>query len=262
MINYIDILILGAIAGFTIFLGLPLIIFSVSDKTKGLLNALAAGILLFLLVEVLADSWEATMEDVRLFLQGQASSIIAIGDMLFLFFGLALGLIGLSTYENRFMKSNKADANIRSKIATMIALGIGAHNLSEGLAIGQSYAAGAVSLALLLIIGFGAHNTTEGFGILAPIVGLEKRPKLSFVLKILFIGGAPTFFGTILGSMFFSTIAYIFFLSLAGGALIYVIMIMYNIGRRQVNNNLFMLGLFVGLMLGFLTDMIISLSGI
>jgi len=68
MINYIDILILGAIAGFTIFLGLPLIIFSVSDKTKGLLNALAAGILLFLLVEVLADSWEATMEDVRLIL--------------------------------------------------------------------------------------------------------------------------------------------------------------------------------------------------
>jgi ZIP family zinc transporter len=56
----------------------------------------------------------------------------------------------------------------------MIAMGIGFHNFSEGLAIGQSYASGAIGLAIILIIGFGAHNATEGFGIAGPLTGLVK----------------------------------------------------------------------------------------
>ena len=64
----------------------------------------------------------------------------------------------------------------------MIAIGIGAHNLSEGLAIGQSYASGSLGLAMMLIIGFAAHNATEGFGIAAPLTGLSKRPSNRFIL--------------------------------------------------------------------------------
>jgi len=71
----------------------------------------------------------------------------------------------------------------------MTALGIGAHNLSEGLAIGQSFAAGLVGLGVVLVVGFAAHNTTEGFGITAPLVGPDARPKTSFLAKVLFIGG-------------------------------------------------------------------------
>src|SRR5208283_4411376 len=107
-------------------------------------------------------------------------------------------------------------------------IGIGAHNFSEGLAIGQSYASGAIGLALILIIGFAAHNATEGFGIAGPLTGLSKRPSLRFLAVTGLVGGGPTFLGTVLGSLWSSTLVYILFLAIAGGALIYVSMLMYN----------------------------------
>src|SRR2546422_10273444 len=66
-------------------------------------------------------------------------------------------------------------------LATMIAMSIGLHNLSEGLAIGQSYASGSIALAVVLIVGFGAHNATEGFGIAGPLTGMAKKPQVSFL---------------------------------------------------------------------------------
>jgi ZIP family zinc transporter len=143
----------------------------------------------------------------------------------------------------------------------MIAVGIGTHNFSEGLAIGQSYISGATGLAILLIIGFGAHNTTEGFGIAGPLAGLIKKPRARFLILAGLIGGGPTFIGTILGSLWNSPVAYILFLSIAGGALVYVSLLMYNSGRRQTTNNILMLGIFVGLCAGFITDLIVSLGG-
>jgi ZIP family zinc transporter len=147
------------------------------------------------------------------------------------------------------------------RLAMMIAIGIGAHNFSEGLAIGQSYVSGAIGLAILLIIGFGAHNATEGFGIAGPLTGLVKKPRIRFLILAGLIGGGPTFIGTILGSLWNSSIAYILFLSLAGGALIYVSLLMYNSGRRQATNNILMIGIFVGLCAGFLTDLMLVLGG-
>jgi ZIP family zinc transporter len=116
-------------------------------------------------------------------------------------------------------------------------------------------------LAILLIIGFGAHNTTEGFGIAGPLTGLVKKPRIRFLILAGLIGGGPTFIGTILGSLWNSSIAYILFLSVAGGALVYVSLLMYNSGRRQITNNILMLGIFVGLCAGFITDLIVSLGG-
>src|SRR5260370_17476232 len=87
------------------------------------------------------------------------------------------------------------------RLAMMIAIGIGAHNFSEGLAVGQSYASGSVGLALLLIVGFGAHNTTEGFGIPGPLAGLIKRPTARFLAVAGLVGAAPTFIGTVVGSL-------------------------------------------------------------
>jgi ZIP family zinc transporter len=147
------------------------------------------------------------------------------------------------------------------KIAMMIAIGIGAHNFSEGLAIGQSYVSGAIALAVLLIIGFGAHNATEGFGIAGPLTGLVKKPNIRFLILLGLIGGGPTFIGTMIGSLWTSTIASILFLSVAGGALIYVSMLMYNSGRKQTTNSILMIGIFVGLFAGFITDLMIALSG-
>ena len=143
----------------------------------------------------------------------------------------------------------------------MIATGIGAHNFSEGLAIGQSYVAGSTGLALLLIIGFGAHNATEGFGIAGPLAGLTKRPSPRFLAVAGLVGGGPTFLGTIVGSLWSSVFAYTFFLSIAGGALVYVSMLMYSSERRQTSNQILMLGIFFGLCAGFLTDLIVMLAG-
>ncbi|MDV3278175.1 MAG: ZIP family metal transporter [Nitrososphaerales archaeon] len=257
-----ELILLGAVAGFTIFFGLPVALLGASDRLKGFLNALAVGILVFLIVDVLAHAWNSTTAVVVSAFLGQGSPATAAVDLLAMFGGLTVGLGSLVIYERRYLGHAAPAAGVEgSKLATMIALGIGAHNLSEGLAIGQSYASGAIALAIVLVVGFGAHNATEGFGITAPLAGLNPRPKFSFLVKVLLIGGSPTFFGTILGSLFYSPVAYILFLSLAGGALVYVTMTMFSTGRRRSGNDLMMAGVFIGLCAGFLTDLIVSLGG-
>ena len=282
MIDYTQLLILGSVAGFTIFLGLPFAVLRhLSSNQKGFLNAAALGILVFLIIDVFSHAWESVEESSVNAFEGNA----AIGDgvlaLLALFGGIAIGLLGLVLYENRWMHSKnfpqilslenikQNDTHLHQlfheasayRIAMMIAIGIGAHNFSEGLAIGQSYVSGEIGLAILLVIGFGAHNATEGFGIVGPLVGIKNRPKISFLILAGFVGGAPTFFGTLLGSWWISNLAFILFLSIAGGALIYVSLLMYHTGRKQTTNTIMMIGIFLGLFAGFITDLLIGISG-
>ena len=295
MIDYAQLLLLGAIAGLTIFLGLPMALLpNVSRMKKGFLNALAMGILVFLITDVLSHAWEPTKLAAVAGYMGKGPSADAAIDLLALFGGLGLGLLGLALYEQRYLRriisTKKKLANSEENngpgasnaparpdnapqqhgaelfsnphhLATMIAVGIGLHNFSEGLAIGQSYASGAIALAVVLIVGFGAHNATEGFGIAGPLTGIAKKPQISFLIKMGIIGGSPTFLGTIVGSVWVSQLTYILFLSLAGGALIYVTLLMYNTARRESRNDLLMVGLFIGLLAGFITDLIVSLGG-
>jgi zinc transporter, ZIP family len=295
MIDYAQLLLLGAIAGLTIFLGLPMALLSnVSSRKKGFLNALAMGILVFLISDVLSHAWDPTRQAALEAYSGQASATSAVLNIVALFGGLGLGLLGLSLYEQHYIRRvtpsirsqnppiGNGPARVQSRdevllqekmhrssaifsspyhLATLIAVGIGLHNFSEGLAIGQSYASGTVALAVVLIVGFGAHNTTEGFGIAGPLTGIAERPRLSFLAKMGLIGGGPTFLGTVLGSLWVSQLTYVLFLSLAAGALIYVTLLMYNSARRQSGNELIMIGMFIGLLAGFLTDLIVTLGG-
>jgi zinc transporter, ZIP family len=253
----------------------------------------------FLIIDVFSHAWESAEEAANDAIAGKSSLSNAIVSLLAMFGGLGIGLLGLTWYESRYMRrlrpiqshkmfeteeegggvvrtssSSGDDHHHESqqqqhllqevnayKLAMMIAIGIGAHNFSEGLAIGQSYVSGAIALAVLLIIGFGAHNATEGFGIAGPLTGLVKKPKVSFLVLLGLIGGGPTFIGTIIGSLWTSNIASILFLSVAGGALIYVSMLMYNSGRKQTTNSILMTGIFVGLFAGFITDLMIALAG-
>jgi ZIP family zinc transporter len=285
LVSYPQLLILGAFAGLTIFLGLPIAVLQgLSSRAKGFFNAFAIGILIFLIIDVFSHAWQSALDTTLSSFVGKSPVIDGVLDLFTMFGGLALGLLGLTWYGCRYMSDTSQPIPARSRVrgssggsqkhelqllqqvssyrlSMMIAIGIGAHNLSEGLAIGQSYASGALGLAMILIIGFAAHNATEGFGIAAPLTGLSKRPSNRFILLAGLIGGGPTFIGTLLGSLWTSPLAYIFFLSLAGGALIYVTMLMYNSGRKQVTYDILMLGIFFGLTAGFLTDMIVTLGG-
>lgn len=275
MINYLQLLMLGAIAGFTIFLGFPVALMRASQKTKAFLNALAMGILVFLVVDVFGHAWNTTTAAAISSFAGKTPLVSGISLLITMFAGIIIGLVGLALYESRFMKATaKTEAKLESsmagkdavhidrlKLATMIAIGIGAHNFSEGLAIGQSYAAGIIGLALILIIGFGTHNATEGFGILGPLAGSDRKTPVFTLIKLGLIGGGPTFLGTLVGSIWVSPVLYVLFLSFAGGALIFVILLMYSVVARQASNKTIMTGIFLGLLFGFITDLIISLGG-
>lgn len=297
MMDYAQLLILGAIAGFTIFLGLPLASMqNVTPRTKGLLNAFAMGILLFLIIDVFSNAWNTTSIAAKAAFEGESSLSSALLDLAALFGGISLGLLGLTLYEKSYMgsarqandsgknggrgviPSDRGNAEAQSakqraisllaqprgayRLSMMIAIGIGAHNFSEGLAIGQSYAQGAIGLALILVIGFGAHNATEGFGIAGPLTGLATRPSARFLATAGLVGGGPTFLGTLMGSLVgVSDFAYVLFLSIAGGALIYVTLLMYASGRRQASNDVLMVGILIGVCLGFVTDLIVTLGG-
>lgn len=114
----------------------------------------------------------------------------------------------------------------------MIATGLGLHNFSEGLAIGQAASTGAIGFAVTLIVGFGLHNVTEGFAVAAPVAAAGEVPSWSFLGVAGLIGGGPTFLGTLIGYRVTSPEAFVLFLALAAGALFYVIGEMFVVGRR------------------------------
>jgi len=142
-------------------------------------------------------------------------------------------------------------------LAIFIATGIGLHNFSEGLAIGQSAASDQVSLAIVLIIGFGLHNATEGLGICAPLAGDKERPSWAFLGLLGLIGGGPTFFGTLVGQFWVNEAVSILFFALAAGSILYVVMELLNVGRVLASKTLVTWGVLLGLVLGFGTDFIL-----
>jgi ZIP family zinc transporter len=142
------------------------------------------------------------------------------------------------------------------RLALLIAVGIGVHNFAEGLAIGQSAAAGEMSLAIVLIIGFGLHNATEGFGITAPLAGA--RPSWGFLALLGLIGGGPTLIGTLVGQSFINETLYIGILAVAAGSILYVIVQLITAAVKLGKTHLLYWGLFLGILLGYATDFFIE----
>jgi len=229
---------LGAIAGATIFIGLPI------------------GVLIFLLWDILTHAVDPIETALAAMHHGDRSlaALLAIFAA-----GLAFGLLGLVYFNGRlFGRTKHAPPAAPRTLAMMIATGLGLHNLSEGLAIGQSAASGAVAFALVLVIGFALHNVTEGFGIAAPLATDTLKPSWGFLLAAGLIGGAPTFLGTVIGYIFTSTHIYVLFLALAAGALIYVVNEMFHIGRRLNSPAALAWGLLFGFLLAFATDLFLT----
>lgn len=280
-------LLLGAIAGATILIGLPLgRMRSRAPGMRVLLNAIAIGVLLFLFWDVLAAAWQPIDADLSALHDGGGFSGIAGYGALFAG-GLAVGLLGLVAYEN-WMKRSVARATkpygpgamsaveVRARrggiatwpparrLALLIAVGIGLHNFAEGLAIGQSAASGAIGLATVLVIGFALHNATEGFGIVAPLAADEnaERPGWALLGLLGLIAGGPTFVGALVGHGFTSEAVSVAFLSLAAGSILYVVVQLITVAAKARRSELLAAGLLIGLLAGFATDAVITAAGV
>jgi ZIP family zinc transporter len=274
-----QIALLGAIAGFTIYLGLPIgRLNNPAPRLRAGLNAVAIGILLFLFWDVLSAAWgptDAALSDHRW-------GTVATGGLV-LVAGLTAGLASL-VYYDRWAARRQIPAVMSSEgpgaaavtelapkarsrsqaanLALMIAIGIGLHNFAEGLAIGNSAAKGEISLAVLLIIGFGLHNATEGFGIIAPLAAEGERPSWGALALLGLIGGGPTFAGTLLGQHLVNDTLSIAFLGLAAGSILYVIIELLAVARRAALKELTTWMILLGLLLGFATDAVVTAAGV
>ena len=270
-------LILGAIAGLTIFVGLPMgRVRSSSAVLRASLSSVATGILVFLFWDVTSHG----VGPVETHLEAHKWGGFA-GYALLLGFGFAAGMMSL-VYYDRWLKTRRATPLVgpgaaavdefqrRSwfealtpgrRLALLIATGIGLHNFGEGLAIGQSAAAGELSLALVLIIGFGLHNATEGFGIVGPMSGEAEMPSWSFLGLMGVIGGGPTFLGTVIGEAWVSPALEVAFFAVAGGSILYVVIQLFEVCKRFAMPTLVGWMLLVGLLLGFGTDWVLVAAG-
>src|SRR6476646_1385424 len=270
-------LILGAIAGATIFLGLPLgRVGTTSPAMRTGLTAFATGILIFLLWDVLGHG----VEPVETAVSGHNWSRVAELAPL-LAGGLAVGLMSL-VYYDRWMTNKRATPLVgpgaaavdeftsRSwierltpgrRLALLIATGIGLHNFGEGLAIGQAAATNEVSLALVLIIGFALHNATEGFGIVGPMSGEAERPSWGFLALLGLIGGGPTFVGTVIGQAWVSEALGVVFFALAAGSILYVVIQLLEVCRRYAMPVVVAWWILAGIVVGFATDFVLVAAG-
>jgi zinc transporter, ZIP family len=281
--SFAETALLGAIAGFTIYLGLPVgRLERVDDRARVALAMFSVGILAFIFVDVTAHGQSIVETALDNYKQHDASLGHVVGLFALLAVGFTAGTAGISGIEQYLRRRTVAPpiaggeaaatlapnelakyefearrAALRSGMT--IAFAIGLHNFAEGLAIGVSAKAGAIGLATVLIIGFGLHNATEGFGIVGPLGGVRPSWKWLFVAGL--VGGGPTFVGTIVGYQVHSDPLELCFYALAGGAILYVVGEIWTAVRRFGYRTLGLYFLAFGFLIGVATDLVVTYGG-
>jgi ZIP family zinc transporter len=240
---------LGIYAGvIPVFIGLLWLPFvrSVGRRWIDFLLSLTVGLLIFLGISSLIEAVE-TASLVPAAFQGHA--LVLLG---------ALGTPLLLTAVGRWRSRGEAERS-SLYVAGLIALGIGLHNLGEGLAIGTSYASGEIALGTFLVIGFLLHNTTEGLGIVTPLA--RERPRIGALILLGTLAGLPTVLGAWIGGFTYSPAWTTFFLAVGAGAIAQVV---YELGRlfaRRAGSGLHAplnaAGLLVGLLIMYATGLLV-----
>lgn len=180
--------------------------------------ALTAGLLVFLGADALHEAFEAASLVAGAY---QGTLVVLVG---------AVGtLLALQVVSRPRLGAGGEKA--RRAVAFLIALGIGLHNLGEGLAIGAAYALGEAALGAFLIIGFMLHNTTEGLGIVAPIA--QDQPRIRTLVALGLLAGAPTVLGAWIGGLAYSPLYATLFLSIGAGAIAQVVTALYKMVARE-----------------------------
>jgi len=214
--------------------------------------SLTAGLLLFLGIDALIEANEISIANVAGAFRGQL--LIAIAAILsFLVLMYVSEKLVDGAGRRRIIQGSFA-------IALMVAIGIGLHNLGEGLAIGGAMVLGEVALSTFLIVGFTIHNTTEGLAIVSPVA--KEKPKILYLVALGLIAGAPTIFGTWIGGFVSSPIASMTFLAIGAGAIFQVVVVIIKLVGYQEGKFKFLTGpnasgLAAGMLIMYFTALLI-----
>jgi zinc transporter, ZIP family len=213
------------------------------------LMAATAGLLLFLGLDTINEALEVAANVPSAF---QGIGIIGIG-------AVATFLL-LDAISKRQTNVTGNESDRRFSVALMIAIGIGFHNLGEGLAIGAAYSVGEIALGTFLVVGFIIQNITEGLGIIAPV--LRDRPTMGKLAMLGFVGGAPAILGAWIGGYTASPILAVLFLAIGTGAIFEVV---YEIGKliqkdtaREAMPLTVFSGVLAGMLMLWVTGMLIK----
>lgn len=212
---------------------------------EGVLIGIAAGVLLYLFFDLMHEAVELSGA------RDMLSWLVFLGS-------LGVSLVGLVALESSQILGGRPASRLLS-LPYMIAIGMGFHNLGEGLAIGASYANGEWALSMLLVTGFGLHNGTEGFGIVGTAGKTPVKWMDVFLLGLL--AGGPTCVGTLLSGQGLSPYVSISFYTLAAGSLLYVILSLTAISYTATRRVQVALGVFGGIGLMYITAMLLTLFG-
>lgn len=215
--------------------------------------ALTAGLLTFLAVDALAEALELQAA-LPGSLQGPGLVVLGVG----------LSYLGLTWISHRFSARGARERGAPlagTALATLVAIGIGLHNLGEGLAIGTSFAFNELALGTFLIVGFMVHNVTEGLGIAAPLASGE-RTSARRLAALALIAGAPAIVGAWIGGFLANEVVAVLFFSIAVGAALQVVVEVGRYVRRRAPGGLgsgwAMGGFLAGLLVMYLTGLLVG----
>jgi zinc transporter ZupT len=213
--------------------------------------ALTVGLLAFLAIDATLEGFELAGEGSQAF--GGAALVLLGAAVAF------LALTGVSAWLDQRRRAARAAGASGGQLALLVAVGIGLHNLGEGVAIGSAYSAGALALGAFLVVGFALHNTTEGLAIVAPVAHL--RPAVGRLAVLGLIAGAPAVLGAWIGAAAFNSSLAAFLFGFGAGAIVQVIVQLapsLRDGEGRTLHPVAVTGLLAGMALMFATGLLVS----